>query len=185
MPMRRANRTARGRDSGWRTRPRKTKKLIEPATRPASSTSSNIVRSRCDRCSVLRFIIESLIEASAPSTSVARNEEPYSTKRPSPRRYQISPGMNEPSGPRPGGERREADRRQRREAGHGGRVHGALRHERGDRRRATLRQRAIEERPAEPVDDDEHELLARPPVAGGHRRLRSPAYCPWSRRRLR
>ena len=50
---------------------------------------------------MLRFIIASLIDASAPSTSVARNDEPYSTKRPSPRRYQTRPGMNDPSGPRP------------------------------------------------------------------------------------
>ena len=49
----------------------------------------------------MRFRIESLIAACDPSTSVAEKLEPYSTNRPSPRRYQVRPGMNEPSGCRP------------------------------------------------------------------------------------
>ena len=33
-----------------------------------------------------------------PSASVAANDDPYSTKRPSPRWYHVIPGMREPTG---------------------------------------------------------------------------------------
>src|SRR5947209_286230 len=98
MPTRRAMRRAAWRAIGWRTRPRQMYVFTAAVTRPRSSSASNTVVTRGDMCSRLRLTITSSTICFVPSASVARNDDPYSTNRPSSRWYQVMLGMRVPTG---------------------------------------------------------------------------------------
>src|SRR5579884_168139 len=75
--------------------------LIAAVVSPASSSVSNTVSTSRDRCCAFRSTIVSRSERARPATRIAPNDEPYSTRRCSPRCHQTRCGMWWPSGCEP------------------------------------------------------------------------------------
>src|SRR6188508_565385 len=69
-----------------------------PLTRPAASSASKTVVAFRDRCSSLRLKTTSRIVRAVPAARTAPNDDPYSTRRFSPRWYQTRCGISCTSG---------------------------------------------------------------------------------------
>ena len=67
-------------------------------TRPAASSASNTVTAFFERCSSFRLKTTSRIVRVVPAARTAPNDEPYSTRRCSPRWYQTRCGISWTSG---------------------------------------------------------------------------------------
>src|SRR2546423_3976826 len=72
--------------------------LIAPVVSPAASSASGIVSALRERCFAFRSTIVSRSERATPAARIARNEEPYSTMRRSPRYHQTRCGISWTSG---------------------------------------------------------------------------------------